>query len=452
MNTNTAYQRQNSYLIFTRLANYLPKWEICNERNWGGGVSMLVSHDHIKNGAQICSTITTLEDFSFRIPFHRECHALLELHHPGVLRAKRMVKVHHYPVFIQEGYEELPLMRDVRDKQRLSWISELAQTFDSLFDDNLAVRRVSLDDVVLSNEKKTILRSLGWLAAYFPAEDWREKIESSWNETRKDLISFLGIVAEMFSLPFPQNNTAHECLSQMLAHEVVEPISCAMDIVEILSEMYETSNTSSLEVAIPDWSIETLHIYHERLSMVCAPQGQYTEDGCVVTVPNQTWISQRPISRSLFALVLNKPSDVEQEPITGITWWEAVRFCNLMSRLLHKKPVYHYCDNGTIKVDSSATGFRLPYSMEWLCIIRSSGDYIYQENTYEWMQDRYGTRADWEEEFVFDIDEVESTPLHKNKRIVDSVNGLEGRLPSQTSLECGFRVVLHQSVETEPPA
>ena len=447
MNTDAAYQRQNSYLIFTRLANYLPKWEICTENYWGGGTSMLVSHDHIQNGAQVCSTITTLEDFSFRIPFHRECHALLESQHPGVLRAKRMVKVHHYPVFIQEGYEELPSMSDVCDKKRIEWITALAQTFDSLFDLNLAVRRVSLHDVVFSKEKKPLLRSLGWLATYFPTEDWREKLESSWDDIRRDLISFLGIVAELFSLPFPKQSSLRECLSQMVDQDIPGSISCATDIADVMAELYKTGNTAVLEVAIPDWSIETLHIYHECLSMVCAPKGRYTEEGCIVIVPNQTWISQRPISRSLFALVLNRPSDLAQEPVTDITWWEAVRFCNLMSRLLHKKPVYHYCDNGTIKVDSAANGFRLPYSMEWLCVVRSNRDYVFQENSHEWMQDRLGARADWEGEFVFEIDEVESTPLYKNKRVVDSKSGLEGRLPSQASADCGFRVVLNLPVE-----
>ena len=408
---------------------------------------MLVSHEHVKNGARIYSTITTLEDFSFRIPFHRECHALLESQHAGVLRAKRMVKVHQHPVFIQDGYEELPSMTEVSDTQRLEWITDLAQTFDSLFELNIAVRRVSLQDVVLSKEKKALLRSLGWIATYFPTEDWRETLEESWTDARSDLISFLGIVAELFSLPFPNQNSAHECLSSMIGRNVPS-IFCAMDIVKIFSKTYSVEEGTALQVSIPDWSIETMHIYHECLSMVCAPKGHYTEEGCTVIVPNQTWISQRPISRSLFALVLNKPSDVEQEPITGVTWWEAIRFCNLMSRLLHKKEVYRYCENSTVKLDSTSDGFRLPYSMEWLCLVRSNSDYVYQELSHEWMQDRFGTRSDWKEEFIFDVDAVEATPLHKNKRVVDSIHGLEGRLPSQDSLDCGFRVVLNQPVES----
>ena len=448
MKTNTAHQNEDSYLVFSDLANYLPQWEICSEKDWGGGSNMLIRHNHIKNGAKVHTAITTLEDFCFRIPFHRECHALLQLQHPGVLNAHRIVKVNRHPILFQEGYEVLPNVGELDDATRIHWLSSLAETFDTLFTANFSVRRVSLADVVLSEEKRPVLIKLGWLATYFPTEEWRETLEDFWEgtEERTDLISFLGIMAEMFSLPLPKEGSLHECLSFMLEKTIEEEICSAQDIVTLLVEQYKPVEKSEvIHKQSQDWSIDPLWVYHEQISMVCAPQGEYMDDDCAIVLPTQTWISQHPISKALFALVLNKASIFEDGPVEDIAWWEAIRFCNALSRLFRKKEVYRHLDSSCVVIDETADGFRLPYSMELLCAFHTSREYLIQESSYEWMQDRQGTREKLGESFVFDASLVEETPLHKNKRLVcSSIHTLESRLPSEHSLGCGFRVVLNR--------
>jgi formylglycine-generating enzyme required for sulfatase activity len=66
-----------------------------------------------------------------------------------------------------------------------------------------------------------------------------------------------------------------------------------------------------------------------------------------------------------------------QHPVVGITWWDAIKWCNLMSQRDGKKPVYYV--NSTLTsilksgvppvpaphVDWKANGYRLPTEAEW---------------------------------------------------------------------------------------
>ena len=56
-------------------------------------------------------------------------------------------------------------------------------------------------------------------------------------------------------------------------------------------------------------------------------------------------------------------------PITNVSWIDAARFCNWLSRRDNLSPVYEFDSNGLYRsVDSSALGYRLPTELEWLAI------------------------------------------------------------------------------------
>lgn len=64
--------------------------------------------------------------------------------------------------------------------------------------------------------------------------------------------------------------------------------------------------------------------------------------------------------------------DADLNPVVGITWWDALKWCNLKSQLEKRKPAYNTANGevfknktGRIKVDWSSNGYRLPTEAEW---------------------------------------------------------------------------------------
>lgn len=53
-------------------------------------------------------------------------------------------------------------------------------------------------------------------------------------------------------------------------------------------------------------------------------------------------------------------------PITNITWFEAIIYCNKLSNYYELEPVYEINDDNTVIADFDANGFRLPTKIEWL--------------------------------------------------------------------------------------
>lgn len=56
----------------------------------------------------------------------------------------------------------------------------------------------------------------------------------------------------------------------------------------------------------------------------------------------------------------------DQLPVEGVSWWDAVRYCNALSRLEGLEPAYRLgADQETVEWDTSADGYRLPTEAEW---------------------------------------------------------------------------------------
>jgi formylglycine-generating enzyme required for sulfatase activity len=67
----------------------------------------------------------------------------------------------------------------------------------------------------------------------------------------------------------------------------------------------------------------------------------------------------------------------DQHPVTEVSWWDAVKWCNLLSEVEKRKPCYFAAktfdrksvlrsgSGGTIHVDWTASGYRLPTEAEW---------------------------------------------------------------------------------------
>lgn len=79
-----------------------------------------------------------------------------------------------------------------------------------------------------------------------------------------------------------------------------------------------------------------------------------------------------PVTQALYAEVTGlRPSTAQGEslPVEGVSWSDAVRFCNSLSRRERLAPAYRLCDDaegdGRVKWDASAEGYRLPTEAEW---------------------------------------------------------------------------------------
>jgi formylglycine-generating enzyme required for sulfatase activity len=80
------------------------------------------------------------------------------------------------------------------------------------------------------------------------------------------------------------------------------------------------------------------------------------------------------VTQALYARVTGlRPSsaDGDQLPVEGVSWWDAVRFCNALSRHEGLTPAYSApfeggdVEGGDVHWDTAADGYRLPTEAEW---------------------------------------------------------------------------------------
>ncbi|MEU9288499.1 SUMF1/EgtB/PvdO family nonheme iron enzyme [Streptomyces sp. NPDC048275] len=76
-----------------------------------------------------------------------------------------------------------------------------------------------------------------------------------------------------------------------------------------------------------------------------------------------------PVTQAQYAEITGRrPSTVHGDrfPVEGVSWWDAVRFCNALSERDGFAPAYHLdAAQERIAWDASADGYRLPTEAEW---------------------------------------------------------------------------------------
>ncbi|MEU6174698.1 SUMF1/EgtB/PvdO family nonheme iron enzyme [Streptantibioticus parmotrematis] len=80
-------------------------------------------------------------------------------------------------------------------------------------------------------------------------------------------------------------------------------------------------------------------------------------------------ISAFPVTQSSYAQVTGeRPSSHQGDglPVEGVSWWDAVHYCNALSQREGLAPAYHlHAATETAEWDTSADGYRLPTEAEW---------------------------------------------------------------------------------------
>lgn len=161
----------------------------------------------------------------------------------------------------------------------------------------------------------------------------------------------------------------------------------------------------SLGWSLSSVQMEPMTSYPEQ-KMVWCPAGKFTlgspdsDEGArdnekpahEVTLTKGFWMGQMPVTQGLWESVMgNNPSrfsgesDSKQRPVETVSWYDAMAFCNALSKKEGLKPMYrlhgekgvpgtegedewtggYSFDADSIEVDESADGYRLPTEAQW---------------------------------------------------------------------------------------
>lgn len=103
-------------------------------------------------------------------------------------------------------------------------------------------------------------------------------------------------------------------------------------------------------------------------------------------------VSAFPVTQSWYAQVTGQlPSSARGDrlPVEGVSWEDAVQFCNALSQREGLKPAYHFdVDTETVNWAASADGYRLPTEAEWehACRAGTTGPRYGQLDEVAWYQ------------------------------------------------------------------
>ena len=128
--------------------------------------------------------------------------------------------------------------------------------------------------------------------------------------------------------------------------------------------------------------------FYERLcpggvSWIGAPLGvgrDWETPAHQVKISGPLWCSETPVTQALWTEVMgDNPSEFMDEvcPVHSVSWYDAIKFCNRLSRRLGLSLVYEVNENGRVTRDPSASGYRLPSEVEWEHLARGGLDRAY---------------------------------------------------------------------------
>ena len=395
--------------------------------------------------------IQLLHNLRHRLPFYREAYAMQELNLSGVVKICDIGTFGTKPMVVSTHYPVLPSPKST--KQAIIWLRSLAETFDSLYKRKSPIHRIGLQDLRLDEYDNPVLQSLGWFQRYQSTTPFRKKIEKLWlgQLQRMDLLSYLLIAYNwLFSeknilLPESVEDGVLWFLESCSGARPKEELSSATAIVDWLAHFFSIEEEEDMTVFCgAPWSIEFFFFHHFPLSFVLVPEGRCRYQHTDVHVAQSTWIGQKPISYELIALVLGR--EVSRLQREGISWFEAIRFCNQLSHLCGYQKVYRLTPTFGVERIPEAKGFRLPFEAEVAYCARTATRFLFSEHNKEWCQDGYIPER-WSAEQYEHHACAEESRKCKEERILYSSTKRYIQKPQRRISDAVFRLVWNQGVQ-----
>ncbi|MCH9648432.1 MAG: SUMF1/EgtB/PvdO family nonheme iron enzyme [Deltaproteobacteria bacterium] len=145
--------------------------------------------------------------------------------------------------------------------------------------------------------------------------------------------------------------------------------------------LLETSLDSEVHAHSQDQPLPTLSLAEELIGrLVSVPAGRFTmgneRTGKVeVEITKAFQMDKYPMTQSLYQKVTGtNPSHFQGEdlPVDGISWFDAIQFCNRLSSLSGFEEVYEIQDK-EVEIHLDRNGYRLPTEAEWEYACRCGG-------------------------------------------------------------------------------
>ena len=104
-----------------------------------------------------------------------------------------------------------------------------------------------------------------------------------------------------------------------------------------------------------------------------------------VDINRPFYLSSTEVTVKAYKLFKQTSQQDERNPVTRVTWLDAIRFCNWLSRENKLQEVYRLRPSGLLaQINSASLGFRLPTEVEWEAAASLDWRTGQTNNPYEW--------------------------------------------------------------------